>query len=162
MGIVNPDWGTLFWMLVTFLIVFLLLKALAWKPILKMLQEREASIDQALKSADSARTEMDRMQQENERIIAEARNEKEQILKEARLLKEQLMTESRELARLEKTQIIEDARKVIAKEKEDAVADIRNMVAEYSVQIAERLLRKELQGDEAQKKLIEDSLTDIK
>lgn len=162
MGIVTPDWGTLVWMLVSFLIVFFLLKRFAWKPILKMLQEREASINQALTSAESARAEIDKMQQENERIISEARRKQEQILKEARDLKDQLMSEAREQAIQEKTLIIEDARNVINKEKADAIQDIQNMVAEYSVSIAEKLLRRELKGDDAQKKLIEDSLGDIK
>ncbi len=148
-------------MLLTFLIVFFLLKHLAWKPILNMLREREDSISKALVNARNAQEALDKLSQENERMMAEARRQKEQILKEARELKEQILSESREQAREEKASIIEDARKVILKERADALQDIRNIAAEYSVSIASRLLRRELQSDEAQKKLIEDSLSDI-
>jgi len=81
MGLVTPDFGLLFWMLLTFLIVLFILKKFAWKPILNSLKEREESIEDALKSAEKAREEMANLQASNEKILADARLEKEELLK---------------------------------------------------------------------------------
>ncbi|MFI5136131.1 MAG: F0F1 ATP synthase subunit B, partial [Chitinophagales bacterium] len=88
MGLVTPDTGLLIWMMITFLIVLFLLKKFAWKPILKMLKDREDSIDEALKSAERAKEEMKNLQADNEKILAEARHERDMMLKDARDMKD--------------------------------------------------------------------------
>jgi F-type H+-transporting ATPase subunit b len=155
MQLVTPDIGLLFWMLVSFLIVFFLLKKFAWKPILNMLHEREDSIEQALKSADKARDEMEKLQVTNVRILNEARAEREKIFREAQEIKEKIIGEARELAVKEKDKIMADTRASIETEKNLALKEIRNTAAELSVQIAEKLLLRELSNDQEQKELIE-------
>ena len=161
MQLVTPDLGLLFWMLVSFAIVFFLLKKFAWKTILNMLYEREDSIDQALKSADKAREKMEKLQADNERILNEARAEREKIFREAQEIREKIIGEAREQALREKDKIIADARTTIETEKNAAIREIRNTAAELSVLVAEKLLRRELSVDLKQKELVEQMIKEI-
>ncbi|MDR1155764.1 MAG: F0F1 ATP synthase subunit B [Bacteroidales bacterium] len=161
MQLVTPDIGLLFWMLVSFLIVFFLLKKLAWKPILNMLHEREDSIDQALKAADKAKEDMKKLQADNERILDEARAEREKIFREAQEIKEKIVGEAREQAGKEKDKIMNEARASIDAEKNAAIREIRDAAAELSIRIAEKLLRNELSNDQKQKELIEELIKDM-
>lgn len=161
MQLITPDIGLLFWMLVSFLILFFLLKKYAWKVILKMLYEREDSIDQALKSADKAREKMEKLQADNERILNEARAEREKIFREAQEIKEKIIGDAREQAIREKDKIIADARATIETEKNAAIREIRNTAAELSVLVAEKLLRRELSDELKQKGLIEQMIHEI-
>ena len=161
MQLVTPDIGLLFWMLLSFGIVFFLLRKLAWKPILNMLYEREESIEKALSSADEAKKEMEKLQANNERILNEARMEREKIFREAQEVKEKIIGEAREQAIKEKDKIINDARVSIEAEKNAAIRDMRNVAAELSVNIAEKLLCRELSNDQKQKELVEKLINEI-
>jgi F-type H+-transporting ATPase subunit b len=154
MQLVTPDIGLIFWMLVSFLIVFFILKKFAWNTILNMLHEREDRIEQDLKAAANAREEMEKLQANNERILNEARAEREKIFREAQDMKTQIVGEAREQAIMEKDKIMNDARASIEAEKNAAIREIRNIAAELSVQVAEKLLRNELSNDQKQKELI--------
>jgi F-type H+-transporting ATPase subunit b len=161
MQLVTPDIGLLFWMLVSFLIVFFLLKKCAWKPILNMLNEREYGIEQALKAADKAREEMQKLQANNERILDEARAEREKIFRQAQEMKDKIIDEARKQAIVEKDKIIHDARVSIETEKNLAIREIRNTAAELSVQIAEKVLRRELSAEQKQREAIEQMIKEI-
>jgi F-type H+-transporting ATPase subunit b len=95
MDLVTPDFGLIFWTLVTFLLLVFLLGKFAWKPILKMVDDREASIEDALKAAERARDEMKSLQSDNEAVLKEARQERERILKEAREMKNKIVSDGR-------------------------------------------------------------------
>ncbi len=155
MQLVTPDIGLLFWMLVSFLIVFFLLKKFAWKPILGMLHKREDTIEQALKAAEEAKEEMKKLRADNEKILDEARTEREKIFREAREIKDKIVGEAREQAQKEKDKIMDDARASIQAEKNSAIKEIRELTADLSIQIAEKLLRRELSNDQKQKELID-------
>jgi F-type H+-transporting ATPase subunit b len=161
MQLVTPDIGLLFWMLFSFLIVFFLLKKFAWKPILNMLHEREHSIEQALKAADKAREDMEHLQAGNERILAEARTEREKIFREAHEIKDKIIGEAREQAHREKDKIMNSARISIEAEKNAAIKEMRQVAAELSVQIAEKLLRRELSNEQKQKELINQLIDEV-
>lgn len=161
MQLVTPDVGLLFWMLVSFGIVFFLLRKFAWKPILAMLREREHNIEQALMAADKAREDMEKLQAGNERILSEARAEREQIFREAQEIKGRILAEAREQANLEKDRIMADARFSIDAEKNAAIHEIRKITAELSIQIAEKLLRRELSNEQKQRDLIEQLIEEI-
>ena len=157
MDLVTPDIGLVFWMLVTFLTVLFILKKFAWKPILAMLQEREDSIEKALKSADKARESMEKLKADNERILNEALKERELIFREAQEIKEKIVREAREQAGREKDKIINDARLSIEAEKNMAIREMRNVAAELAVSVAEKILRRELSAEQKQK----DALTQL-
>ncbi len=162
MELVKPEFGLIFWMTVSFLIVLFLLKKFAWKPILSSLAERETSIEDALNSAKKARDEVANMKADNERILQDARNERDQLLKLARETKDQIVNDARTKAQSEADRIITTARETINNEKIAAVNEFKNQVATLSIEIAEKVLQREMSAPDTQKKLIQDLLKDIK
>lgn len=162
MDLLIPHSGTLIWMLIAFTSIFFILKKFAWKPILGALKQREESIEQALKSADNARKEMGKLQEDNEIIIAEGKQESNKIIKEARELKDSIISDAKNLAASEAEKIIEKARNHIKSEKESAIKDIRDYVAQLSVLISEKVLQEKLSDDKEQKELIDKLLREVK
>lgn len=160
--LVKPDIGLLFWTVVTFLILLVLLRKFAWKPILNAVQSREESIDNALNEAEKAREEMAQLKSDNERIQKEARKEREEILKEARDLKDSIITEAKDKAGSEADRIIENAREQIQNEKMAAITELKNQVGRMSIEIAEKILRKELDSKQNHEQLVEEQLEDFK
>lgn len=162
MGLVTPNPGTIFWMLIIFGITFFILRKFAWKPILDALKNREESIANALNSAEQARKEMEELKADNEKIIAEARKEKDIILKEAKEIKEKIIAEAKEKASAEVQKSIELGRQQIQSEKMAAINDIKKQVAELSVMIAEKVIKKELGNKGEQQKMVDGLVDDIK
>jgi F-type H+-transporting ATPase subunit b len=162
MELVKPDLGLFFWMMVTFLIVLFLLTKFAWKPIMKMIKDREASIDDALKSAEKAKAEIASMQADNERLLNEARRERDAMLKEARDIKDAIVAEAKGKAKEEADKLLASARETIHNEKMAAITDLKNQVAQLSIDIAEKMLKRELSAENKQKELIGDLLKDAK
>lgn len=162
MELVKPDFGLIFWMTVSFLIVVFLMRKFAWGPILSSLKERETSIEEALNAAKKAKEEVAGMKAENERILAEARNERDKILKEARDTKDAIVNEARTKAQVEGDRMINIARETIQNEKMAAITELKNQVATLSIEIAEKVIRQQLSSDEKQKALLQDLLKDVK
>ncbi|MFO7616354.1 MAG: F0F1 ATP synthase subunit B [Bacteroidales bacterium] len=162
MGLVSPDYGTIFWMVLAFSIVFFILKRFAWGPILKMLQEREQSIDQALKAADQAREEMTRLKAGHEELLLQSRAERDILLAEARRIREQMIEKAHLEAAAESSRLLEQARNQIGQEKSAAINEIRLQVADLSLEIAEKILRRELADRQEQESLIREELRDLK
>jgi F-type H+-transporting ATPase subunit b len=117
MDLLLPHTGTIFWMLIAFSIVFFILKKFAWKPILNAIKAREDSIEEALRSADRAKEDMQQLQADNEKIIAAAKQERDAIIKEARALKDTIIDDAKTKARSEADKEIEKAREAIKSEK---------------------------------------------
>jgi F-type H+-transporting ATPase subunit b len=162
MELITPGIGLLFWMLLSFSIVLFILKKFAWKPILNALRDRENSIEQALMAADRAKEQMAKLQADNEKILAEARLERDKLIKEAREMKDQIINDARIKAGEEGYKMIEAARGAIQNERTAAIDQIRQMVANLSVDIAQKLLLKQLDDDKSQKELIEKVLNQTK
>lgn len=161
MGLVSPNPGTIFWMVIVFGIVMLILKKFAWKPILYALKERENSIASALMSAENARKEVASLKADHEAIRLEAQREKEQILKDARDIKEKIIADAREKAQSEAQKAIEQAREQIQLEKVAAINDIRKQVVDLSVNIAEKVIRQKISSSAEQEKMIDLMLKDL-
>ncbi len=161
MGLVTPAFGLIFWMLVTFSIIFLILKKFAWKPILKMIQEREHGIEKALKQADEAFENMRELKASNEKILAEARNERDNLLKEARDTKEAIIAEAKTKAKTEADRLVAQARETINAEKAAAIAELKNQVATLSIDIAEKILKEHLSSDDKQKALVNNLVKEV-
>lgn len=161
-SIVNPEPGLIIWMSVTFLTVLFLMAKFAWKPILKMIKEREHSIEEALASAEKAKAEMAALTSQNEQILAEGRQERDRLMKEAREIKESIIAEAKSKAQAEAEKIMSLARETIKNEKMAAITELKNQVAQLSIDIAENILKQELAGEDKQKALINTLLQDIK
>jgi len=162
MEIVTPELGLIFWQLVIFLLVLFLLAKFAWKPILTALHEREDSIDNALRMAEQAKLEMQNLKAGNEKLLADARHERDQMLKEGQTIANQIVEKAKTAATEEANRIAQQAREAIQQEKNQALAEVRNTAAQLSVDIAERLLRRELADPAAQQKLVDEYLKDVK
>jgi F-type H+-transporting ATPase subunit b len=127
-----------------------------------MIQEREESIENALNSAEKAKEEMAELQNNNEKLLAEARLEKDKMLKEAREIKDTMITDAKDAAQKEALRIMADARNTIQNEKMAAINELKNQVALMSVDIAEKIIRKDLSKDESQKTLVASLINDVK
>ena len=158
----NPSLGLLFWQLVIFLILFFLLARFAWRPILSSLRERESSIESALRMADQAKLEMQQLKAGNEKLLAEARLERDRILKEATDISNQLIEQAKTKATEEGGRMIVQAREAIQNEKNAALAEVKNTAARLSIDIAERILRRELTDQPAQQQLVDSYLKEVK
>lgn len=149
------SFGLFFWHLLVFVGLIFLLKKFAWKPILDTINERETSIRDALKSAENARSEMELAQADNKKILKEALMEKERILKEANDIKSKTINESKAIAKIEADKIIKQAENLIQAEKNAVINDLKDQVAELSINIAEKVLKDELNNKGKQEKLVE-------
>jgi len=162
MELVTPDIGLIFWMTVSFTIVLVILKKYAWKSILQGLKDREDSIKESLSSAEKAREEMSKLKSDNEQLLAEARLERDKIIKEALATANTIKDEAKTEASKISGKMIEDARNVITSEKQAALAEMKQQVASLSLDIAEKLLRKNLSDQKDQRDLVDQFINDIK
>jgi F-type H+-transporting ATPase subunit b len=162
MDIVTPELGLIFWQLIIFLLVLFLLAKFAWKPILTALRDREDSIDNALRMAEQAKLEMQSLKTGNEKLLADARRERDEMLKEGQNIANQIVEKAKTAATEEGNRITQQARESIQQEKNQALAEVRNTAAQLSVDIAERLLRRELADPAAQQQLVTEYLKDVK
>lgn len=161
MNFVAPE-SLVFWTTIIFLVFFFILAKFAWKPILHAVKEREASINDALAQAENARKEMQNLTADNERILKEARNEREELLKDARSIRENMIETAKGEAQIEAEKMINKAKESIESEKLAAIADLKKQVAELSIGIAEKLMKDQLASKDAQVKLIDNMLKDVK
>ncbi|AXT51924.1 F0F1 ATP synthase subunit B [Aquimarina sp. BL5] len=161
MDLITPAIGLLFWVTIAFLALVIILRKFAWKPILGAVKEREEGIKTALESAEAARKEMQNLQADNERILNEALAERDGMLKEARQLKENMIADAKAEAQTEADKIVAQAQATIESEKKAAIADLKSQVAGLSVEIAEKVVRKELADKDKQLALVESMLGDV-
>ena len=154
------SFGLFFWHSLVFVGLVFLLKKFAWKPILDTINERETSIRDALKSAEEARSEIETAQADNKKILKQALIEKEKILKEANTLKNNIINESKDIAKIEAEKIIKQAEDFIKAEKNAAINDLKVQVAELSINIAEKVLKDELNDKVKHVKLVERLIED--
>ncbi|MDB4250761.1 F0F1 ATP synthase subunit B [Flavobacteriales bacterium] len=146
--------GLFFWQSLLFIALILLLKKFAWGPILSAVEDREEGIKEALELADKAKEEMQALNADNERILAEARIERDILLKEAREMKDKIVSEAKDQANTEADKILLSAKEQINNEKLKAITELKNQVADMSIDIAEKILRSELSDVNKQKELV--------
>ncbi|MFN0255703.1 F0F1 ATP synthase subunit B [Pedobacter ureilyticus] len=161
MDLLIPEIGLLAWNTISFLVLVFLLGKFAWKPIMKGIHDREQSIDEALNKAELARQEMARLSAQNEDLMKQAREERDQILKEAKALKDGIVNEAKSQAQAEGAKLIEKARIEIENQKKAALAELKGQVSALSLDIAERVLRTQLDDKAKQQELVNNLLKDV-
>lgn len=161
MGLLTPDPGLLFWMVVTFGVVFFILAKFGFPIIVKSVEDRKAYISDALKSAREANEQLAHVKAESEKILAEAHDEQARILSQAAASRDRIIKDAQEKARTEGDRLMLEFKKQIETEKECAIRDIRRQVAILSVGIAEKVLRSELADKKAQNELIDRMLDEM-
>lgn len=161
MELITPDLGLLFWMTLAFGIVFFVLAKFAFPVINNMLKQREEEINTALEKAERTHQEMEKLQANNEMLLAQAREERDKILNEARQIHDKFIETAKIKANEEKDRIIESAREMIEHEKMAAATEIKNQIADFSIKVAEKVLQKDLASDKEQLDYINRLLDDI-
>jgi len=161
MELLIPEVGLVIFQSIAFLILLFLLAKFAWKPVLGAIKEREQSIDEALNKAELARQEMARLSSQNEDLMKQAREERDQILKEAKALKDGIVNEAKTQAQAEGAKLIEKARIEIENQKKAALAELKGQVSALSLDIAERVLRSQLDDKAKQQELVNKLLKDV-
>ncbi|GJM62205.1 MULTISPECIES: F0F1 ATP synthase subunit B [Persicobacter] len=162
MELITPGFGLIIWQLLVFIALMFILTKYAWKPILNAVKSREAAIEDALHAADKAREDMKNLQADNAKLIEEARKEREKIVSAAQSAANKVKEDAKAEAQLITDKMIADAQASIEAEKRAALAEVKNQVAEFSVEIAEMVLRKELSSPQAQKELVDSYMADLK
>lgn len=162
MDLLTPGPGLIIWQAFVFLLLFLLLSKLAWKPILHSLKEREQSIQHALDSAENAKKEMANLKADNEILLRETREERDKILRDARAAANRIHDQAQADAKKNADRMIEDAKSIIQTEKNAALRDVREQVAMFSLEIAEKLIKKNLSDDKSQKDLANTFIKNLK
>jgi len=153
----DPNPGLILWTIVTFVLLLLVLRRFAWKPLLKALHDRESSVRSTLERADAARAEAERTLEENKRQLAKAEEESQNILREGRALGEKLKQEMTEQASQQSRRLVEQARQEIERDKEAALAALRGEVSALALQVAGKILDETL-DEKKHRALIDDSL----
>jgi F-type H+-transporting ATPase subunit b len=161
MELITPGIGLVFWMTLTFLVLFFALKKFAWPSVLSMLKEREEAISNALSAAEKAREEIKELHADNEKLLREARIQSEEILHRADEMRKQTIGRAQNEAQKEFERIVGTARETIENEKRAAIMELQNEVAKLSIDIAEKILREEMKNKQQYDKMIEKSINDI-
>jgi len=162
MELLTPAIGLLFWMALVFGILVLFLKKFAWLPILSSLKEREDSIESALRMAEETRAEMAKLKSDNDKILAEARAERDKMIRDAKAITDKMIIDAKEKAVLEGNKIIADAREAIQQEKVSMVSQMKKDMASFSIEIAERVIRRELSDKSSQEALVSSLISEAK
>ncbi|MGY8987941.1 MAG: F0F1 ATP synthase subunit B [Flavobacteriales bacterium] len=155
---ISFDPGLIIWTTIIFTLLLIVLKKFAWKPILNSVDERNKSIEEALKAADKAKEEMASLNADNERILQEARIERDTLLKEAREMKNNIINEAKEKASTEADKILISAKEQISNEKMKAIIELKNTVADLSINMATMVIKSELKNVDKQKQLVSEAL----
>ncbi|QES89798.1 F0F1 ATP synthase subunit B [Rhizosphaericola mali] len=162
MELLNPGLGIVLYSLIAFVIVLLILRAAAWKPILKTLNERESGIADALAAAEKAKSEMASLKSENEALLAKAIEERANLLKDANASKERIISEAQTEGQRVKEQLISEAQQAITAQKNAAIADVKNQVGSIALEIAQKVIGRELADKSQQENYINQLTSEIK
>jgi F-type H+-transporting ATPase subunit b len=162
MQLLTPDLGLLVWTLVAFLVVFFILKKMAWPAIIKGLNDREANIATSIATAEKVKLEMAQLKNENEALLAQAREERAVMLKEAKDTKDKIIAQAKEEANEVKAKMIADAQASITNQKMAALTDLKNQVGNLVIEVSEKVLRRELGNKAEQETYIRQLAADAK
>jgi F-type H+-transporting ATPase subunit b len=162
MQLLTPGFGLIIWTLLAFIIVLIILKKYAWKPILNSMNEREQGIADSLATAEKIKLEMTQMKSEHEELLVKAREERGQMLRDAKDTKDKIISEAKEQAKIETNKIIADAQSVINQQKMAALTDLKNQVGNLVVEVSEKILRRELSNKQEQENYIKELAENVK
>jgi F-type H+-transporting ATPase subunit b len=160
MDLLTPSFGLIIWTLLSFLIVFFILKKFAWKPILSSLKERETIISDSLATATKVKAEMVLLKSENEALLVKAREERASMIKDAKDMADKMVADAKDRAKVEYDRILVNAQAAIEQQKMAALIDVKNQVGNLVIEVSEKILRRELNNKEEQEKHIRE-LADI-
>jgi F-type H+-transporting ATPase subunit b len=154
MSLLLPDAGLLFWMIISFSLVFFILARYGFPVIVKMVEDRKAFIQKSIDDAKESNAKIAELNSKCEAMILQAREEQIKILREANQIKENIISSAKIEAREISSKEIAIAKKEIEKEREASIKKIRVQIAQLSVDIAEKIVRTELHKSSSQMEMI--------
>ena len=160
--LVLPDIGLVFWNTIAFLVLLIVLGKFAWKPMLKAISDREQGIEDALSKADKMKADIAAMQNENEALLVKAREERAILIKEAKEASEKMIADAKDKAKAEYERIVADAQAAITQQKNAALTEVKNQVGALVVEVAEKVLRRELSNKAEQESYIKQLAEGVK
>ncbi len=161
MELFKPEFGLIFWMFFVFVVMFVILAKYAWPVIIKNLDERAEFIDKGVEYSRDAKKELDNAAINAQSILAEAQKQQLEILREASVLKTKIIEEAKQAAAVEAQKVIDAAAVSIEQSRREAEMQFRKQVSTLSLEIIERLMRKDLSNDKAQIELIDKLLDEM-
>ena len=161
MELFTPDFGLIFWMFVVFAILFLILAKYAWPYIVKSLEDRADFIDKGVEYAQNAKEQLDRAKEDANKYIVEAQKQQAEIVREAAKMKTQIIEEAKDAASVEAKKVIDAAKLSIEQSRKEAELQIKNEVSAFALQIAEKMVRKQMADDKAQTELVDKLLNEV-
>ena len=161
MELVKPDIGLLFWMTTCFILLLVIMKKFAWGPILKALKEREEGIQSALEEAEEAKKQISEATLKVEKILEEGKKEKEQLVKRTQLELSEYKQEQESKINIQIQGKLDSASEDINQQKRAAIEELRASVAELSIEIAKKILNKELENEAQHDALIKQSVNEL-
>ncbi len=160
-ALTTPSLGLIIWTSIIFILLLFILTKFAWKPILSAIKSREQKIEQALLEAEKVKTEMLQLKSDNEKLLQQAKLEADNIIKEARDINEKIVSHAKSEAQKEAQKVLQSANDSINAQKNAAIAEIKQQVASLSIDIATKILKKELSNTDAQKQLVKQMLEEV-
>ncbi len=161
MELFTPDFGLVFWMFVSFAILFFVLWKWGWPAIMKGVTDRADLIDKGVEYAQNAKEQLDHAREEADRQIAEARRQQADMLREADRMKSQIIDEARAAAQAEAKKVMDAAKVSIEQERKEAQLQFRNEVSSFALDIAQKVVKNQLKDQSAQQKLVGSLLDDM-
>lgn len=161
MELFTPDFGLIFWMFVSFAILFVILWRWGWPAIMKGVSDRADLIDKGVEYAQSAKEQLDHAREEADKYIAEARRQQADMLREADRMKTQIIDEARTAAQTEAKKVMDNAKQSIEQERKAAQEQFRNEVSTFALDIAQKVVRNQMKEEKAQEKLVNSLLDEI-
>ena len=161
MELFTPDFGLLFWLFVSFAVLFFILWKFAWPVIMKTVDQRADLIDKGVEYAQSAKDQLDHARESAAQVIGEARQQQAEMLRDADRVKTQIIEQARTAAQAEAQKVMDSARLQIEQQQKEAQQQFRNQVSEFALDIASKVVKGQMQDPDAQKRLVSSMLDDI-
>lgn len=162
MDLLLPHLGLIVWTILAFIVVLVILKKFAWKPILKGLDDRETNIANSIATAEKVKLEMAQLKNDNEALLVSAREERAAMLKEAKEFKDKIIAEAKDEAKVQAAKIITDAQASIQNQKMAAITDLKNQIGNMVIEVSEKILRRELSNKTEQESYIQELAQAVK
>lgn len=161
MELFTPDFGLVFWMFIAFLIVFLILGKWGWPVIIKSMNKRADTIDKGVEDAREAKRQLDNAREEARKYMEEAQQKQAEMLREAAKMKSQIIEEAKVEAAAEAKKVMDAAKTSIEQQRKEAELQFKNEVSRFSIEIAEKMVRRQMADDKNQTDLVNKLLDEI-
>ncbi len=161
MELFTPEFGLVFWMFVAFALLFFILAKFAWPFIVKSLEERAEMIDKGVLYAQNAKEQLDNAKAEAEKYVAEAQMKQAEILRDAAKMKSQIIEDAKAAASVEAKKVMDAAKLAIEQARKESELQFRNEVSAFALDIAEKMVRKDMADDKAQTELVDKLLNEV-